>query len=470
MRFPCFVDDLPLTRRALEFAAARHGGQERDADHAPFILHPLEVAAPAARPRLPGRGRGGGGAARHRRGRPGHRRGASRRTSASGSRGSSARVTEPEREGPYRERKAALRAAVEAAEDDALVIYAADKVAKARELRMTLAAGDGAPRRRSSSTTRRAWRCSSAGCRATRSCASCASSSRRSSSCRRGAVDRTFTPRLPFGHTTPRFAGQSAGHDREGRPPLPLHRIADLQARRPARARPARVRHAARGGLRARQAARDGLRDDHRSRHDRRRPARSPTGPDVFVSEELTARFAGEPQAVHVLCLGITPDDHARLQELAGDVEAVAEYLHGNEIACALAHPFYKVAAPLAAAPPPPARRAVRGLGGPQRRPRARAQPARLDLHGDPRRHRRRRLRRPRRRRHRAHLDADARRRHAGGVPRARPRRAARSPAATRARRPSGRTPRWRSPSARSAAASATPRPTRPRCCGWPSA
>ena len=29
--------------------------------------------------------------------------------------------------------------------------------------------------------------------------------------------------------------------------------------------------------------------------------------PDVFVSEELTAHFAGEPQAVHVLCLDITP-------------------------------------------------------------------------------------------------------------------------------------------------------------------
>jgi glycosyltransferase involved in cell wall biosynthesis/predicted metal-dependent phosphoesterase TrpH len=70
--------------------------------------------------------------------------------------------------------------------------------------------------------------------------------------------------------------------------------------------------------------------------------------PDVFVSEELTARFAGEPQAVHVLCLGITPDDHERLQERAGDVESVAEYLHGNGITCALAHPFYKVAAPLA--------------------------------------------------------------------------------------------------------------------------
>ena len=71
--------------------------------------------------------------------------------------------------------------------------------------------------------------------------------------------------------------------------------------------------------------------------------------PDVFVSEELTATFAGEPHQVHVLCYGITPDDHARLLELAGDVTAVAEYLHDREIACALAHPFYAVSAPLAA-------------------------------------------------------------------------------------------------------------------------
>jgi glycosyltransferase involved in cell wall biosynthesis/predicted metal-dependent phosphoesterase TrpH len=70
--------------------------------------------------------------------------------------------------------------------------------------------------------------------------------------------------------------------------------------------------------------------------------------PDVFISEELTADFAGEPQQVHILCYGITPDDHARLHELAGDVEAVAEYLHDREIACALAHPFYAVSAPLA--------------------------------------------------------------------------------------------------------------------------
>jgi len=70
---------------------------------------------------------------------------------------------------------------------------------------------------------------------------------------------------------------------------------------------------------------------------------------DVFVSEELTVGFRGEPQAVHVLCLGITPDDHEWLQRNNGDVEECAEYLHGNSIACALAHPFYAVAAPLTA-------------------------------------------------------------------------------------------------------------------------
>jgi hypothetical protein len=33
--------------------------------------------------------------------------------------------------------------------------------------------------------------------------------------------------------------------------------------------------------------------------------------PDVFVSEELTASFRGEPgAAVHELCWGLTADDH----------------------------------------------------------------------------------------------------------------------------------------------------------------
>src|SRR6478735_829300 len=51
--------------------------------------------------------------------------------------------------------------------------------------------------------------------------------------------------------------------------------------------------------------------------------------PDVFVSEEVTAWFEGEPHAANV--------------------EVVAEYLRSREIACALAHPFYAVAAPLQA-------------------------------------------------------------------------------------------------------------------------
>jgi glycosyltransferase involved in cell wall biosynthesis/predicted metal-dependent phosphoesterase TrpH len=68
---------------------------------------------------------------------------------------------------------------------------------------------------------------------------------------------------------------------------------------------------------------------------------------DTFVSEELTAWFRGEPQAVHVLCLGINCDDHRWLQAHARDLEACAEYLHSRRIACSLAHPFYAVEAPL---------------------------------------------------------------------------------------------------------------------------
>jgi glycosyltransferase involved in cell wall biosynthesis/predicted metal-dependent phosphoesterase TrpH len=71
--------------------------------------------------------------------------------------------------------------------------------------------------------------------------------------------------------------------------------------------------------------------------------------PDVFISEELTAHFRGEPQAVHVLCYGITPEDHEWLQANRGDVELCAAYMYERDITCALAHPYYTVAAPLSA-------------------------------------------------------------------------------------------------------------------------
>ena len=69
--------------------------------------------------------------------------------------------------------------------------------------------------------------------------------------------------------------------------------------------------------------------------------------PDTFISEELTASFHGEPQAVHILCFGIDPANHEWLQAHGGDVEACAEYLDACGIVSALAHPFYSVGAPL---------------------------------------------------------------------------------------------------------------------------
>ncbi len=71
--------------------------------------------------------------------------------------------------------------------------------------------------------------------------------------------------------------------------------------------------------------------------------------PGTFISEELTVWFAGELQAVHVLCYGITPDDHEWLQAHNDSVENCAAYLQEHEITTALAHPFYAVEAPLTA-------------------------------------------------------------------------------------------------------------------------
>jgi (p)ppGpp synthase/HD superfamily hydrolase len=42
---PPFVAGRPLTRAVVAWARELHGGQVRAVDHAPFILHPLEVAA-----------------------------------------------------------------------------------------------------------------------------------------------------------------------------------------------------------------------------------------------------------------------------------------------------------------------------------------------------------------------------------------------------------------------------------------
>lgn len=138
VRFPSFVDQLPLTRDALQYAAARHTGQRRSADHAPFILHPLEVAH-----LLRGRDYPDEVVA------AGVLHDVIEDTDASradlaerfGSRVAElvGAVSEPLSHGSYAERKARLREAVSQAPPDAVAIYAADKVAKLRELRIVIA-------------------------------------------------------------------------------------------------------------------------------------------------------------------------------------------------------------------------------------------------------------------------------------------------------------------------------------------
>jgi hypothetical protein len=104
--------------------------------------------------------------------------------------------------------------------------------------------------------------------------------------------------------------------------------------------------------------------------------------PDTFISEELTASFKSEPQAVHVLCYGITPDDHEWLQSNRDGVRAVSarprdrrrarpSVLRGDRAAHR--------------PPPPPPGRAVSDLGDPQRLARQGAQSAGVRVHRDPR-------------------------------------------------------------------------------------
>lgn len=132
-----------MTRAAYEYATGLHHGQQRDSDLAPFILHPLEVAQLL------------------------HGRGFEDEVVAAGLLHDAIEDTDAtaddvrSRFGPRicalvdalsddpaiedrRERKRSLREQVAAAGPDAQAIFAADKVAKARELRATAIRHPGA--------------------------------------------------------------------------------------------------------------------------------------------------------------------------------------------------------------------------------------------------------------------------------------------------------------------------------------
>ena len=136
--FPTFVDALPLTRRALEFAAERHDGQRREADDAEFILHPLEVAQLLRSHGYPDPVVAAGVLHDSLENTDATPIELERRFGGEVARLVCA-VSEPSPEGSWVERKARLRASIARADDAAAVVYAADKVAKARELRLTLA-------------------------------------------------------------------------------------------------------------------------------------------------------------------------------------------------------------------------------------------------------------------------------------------------------------------------------------------
>jgi (p)ppGpp synthase/HD superfamily hydrolase len=134
-----FLAGLPVSSRAAEWAGAAHAGQERQADGAPFIVHPYEVAM-----LLHSSGYGdevlavallhdvvekGGASLDDVRAQFGPQIAAD-----------VAALSEDESIADYDERKAALRRSAEEAREDVLAVFAADKVVKARELRLAAAA------------------------------------------------------------------------------------------------------------------------------------------------------------------------------------------------------------------------------------------------------------------------------------------------------------------------------------------
>lgn len=153
---PTFVDRLPQTKAAVEYAARRHAGQ-RQGDGTPYLLHPIEVASLL-----------------HAAGAPDHLVAAGvlhdvlEKTDVGESelrRRFGVRITrlvlavsDDERIAGYARRKAALRQQVADAGDEAMALFAADKLSKLRELRHETALDSPGSHTTGRARTRRARR------------------------------------------------------------------------------------------------------------------------------------------------------------------------------------------------------------------------------------------------------------------------------------------------------------------------
>jgi (p)ppGpp synthase/HD superfamily hydrolase len=130
-----FVERSPLTRDALAFAARSHDGQTRDTDSVPFLTHPVEVACLLHEAAYSDEVVAAGVL---------HdvledtdvERGELEERFGSEVAGLVAAVSDDPAIEDHAERKAALRAQVARAGEDAAAVFAADKVSKARELRV----------------------------------------------------------------------------------------------------------------------------------------------------------------------------------------------------------------------------------------------------------------------------------------------------------------------------------------------
>ena len=139
---PTFVRRLPLVRRALAYAETMHAGQSRP-DGSPFILHPVEVALLL-----------------HDADAPDHLVAAGLLHDVIEKTGATSwdvqarfgpaitalvvSVTDDDRISGYATRKAALRHQVAGAGEEALTLFAADKLSKLRELRRETAVQNAA--------------------------------------------------------------------------------------------------------------------------------------------------------------------------------------------------------------------------------------------------------------------------------------------------------------------------------------
>jgi (p)ppGpp synthase/HD superfamily hydrolase len=135
-----FARELPLTHAALDFAEARHAGQRRAADGAPFLMHPVEVASLVERNGYPDHVVAA--AVLHdvledtdtQRSELAERFGTAVSDLVAGVSDDPAIAGEEARKDDVRER-------VRRAGGPGLAVYAADKVSKVRELRYLMAAG-----------------------------------------------------------------------------------------------------------------------------------------------------------------------------------------------------------------------------------------------------------------------------------------------------------------------------------------